>query len=136
MKASIMFVNALVSISILLIAPAQVCAEKLRQDTGISVGNVIEATNFRLKKGITVEAFLAANKEVNTWVQAQAGFQSRVLTQKEDAGWLDILVWENESAASQIDDLFYRDLGDSEFMKILDPKSVQTTFSTVTVKIP
>ena len=136
MKASIMFVNALVSICILLIAPAQVYAEELTQESGIIVGNVIEATSFRLKQGITVEAFLAANQEVNAWVQAQEGFQSRLLTQKKNAGWLDILIWENENVASEIDELFYRDMGDSEFMQLLDPESVETSFSTVIVKLP
>ena len=72
------------------------------------MSNVIEATKFRLKEGITLEVFLAANQQVNEWVQAQAGFQSRFLTQKEDAGWLDILIWENESVASEIDALFSR----------------------------
>jgi len=100
------------------------------------MSNVIEATKFRLKEGTTSEVFLAANQQVNDWVQAQAGFQSRLLTQKEDGGWLDILIWENEAAASQIDDLFYRDLGDSEFIKLLDPDSVETTFSKVIVKLP
>ena len=100
------------------------------------MSNVIEATSFRLKQGITVEAFLAANQEVNAWVQAQAGFQSRLLTQKEDAGWLDILIWENETVASEIDELFYKDMGDSEFMQLLDPESVETSFSTVIVNLP
>jgi hypothetical protein len=100
------------------------------------MSNVIETTKFRLKEGITLEVFLAANQQVNEWVQAQAGFQSRFLTQKEDAGWLDILIWENESVASKIDELFYRDMGGSEFMQLLDPESVETTFSTVIVNLP
>ena len=100
------------------------------------MSKVIETTSFRLKEGITVEAFLAANQQVNEWIQAQVGFQSRFLTQKEDAGWLDILIWENESVADKIDDLFMRDMGGSEFMKLLDPKSVETTFSMVIVNLP
>ena len=100
------------------------------------MSNVIETTKFRLKEGTTLEVFLAANQQVNEWVQAQAGFQSRFLTQKEDAGWLDILIWENESVANKIDDLFIKDMGGSEFMQLLDPESVETSFSTVIVKLP
>tara|TARA_B100001123_G_scaffold435413_1_gene563878 strand:- start:509 stop:826 length:318 start_codon:yes stop_codon:yes gene_type:complete len=99
------------------------------------MSKVIETTKFTLNLDVSLEVFLLANREVNEWIEVQPGFHSRFLTQKADESWLDIIIWENEEAANKIDELFYEALGNSKFMQLLNPESVETSFSNVVVTL-
>ncbi len=61
--------------------------------------HVIENVRFRLEDGVTTEAFLAANKAVDSWLATLDGFVTRSLSEGEDGVWLDHVEWTDMAAA-------------------------------------
>lgn len=84
----------------------------------------IELCIFKLAPGADAAEFEASNKEVNEWVNQQPGFMFRCLSQKEDGTWMDIVHWDSMVSAQQAGDAFIKELGGSQFMKLIDQDSV------------
>ncbi|WP_156823319.1 hypothetical protein [Woodsholea maritima] len=65
---------------------------------------VVETVRFRLKPGISDEAFLIEAEKASDYVSCFAGFMGRRLSKQEDGLWLDHLHWaclEDARAASE-----------------------------------
>ena len=58
----------------------------------------IEITTFRLTTGLTIHDFMAANADVDPWLQRQPGFVSRHICEREDGEVVDMLVWASAEA--------------------------------------
>jgi hypothetical protein len=66
----------------------------------------MEVTTFHLAQGVTMKAFIAANADVDLWLQQQPGFILRRICQRADGLVTDMLLWKSardgERAASGI----------------------------------
>jgi hypothetical protein len=58
----------------------------------------IEITTFRLSSGLTMADFIAANADIDRWLEVQPGFVSRHICEREDGFVVDMLVWESAEA--------------------------------------
>ena len=58
----------------------------------------LEITTFRLSIGLTIDDFIAANTDIDAWLQTQPGFVSRHICEREDGVVVDMLVWESAEA--------------------------------------
>jgi len=66
--------------------------------------SVIEIVSFRVKPGISDEAFLKPNEPVEAFLRAQSGFVGRHLSKNDDGQWFDHVEWaslEQAHAAAQ-----------------------------------
>lgn len=58
----------------------------------------IEITTFRLTHGLTIDDFIAANSDVDRWLEVQPGFVSRHICEREDGYVVDMLIWGSAEA--------------------------------------
>lgn len=58
----------------------------------------IEITAFRLSSGLTIADFIAANADIDPWLQRQPGFVSRHICEREDGEVVDMLIWDSAAA--------------------------------------
>lgn len=59
------------------------------------MSEAMEITTFRLTKGVSMKAFIAANTDVDAWLQQQPGFILRRMTQRPDGLVTDMLLWKS-----------------------------------------
>lgn len=95
----------------------------------------IESVTFKLKSGVASEDFLAANQQINEWVKAQPGFESRHLARSKEDVWLDSALWHTQADAERASQQFMNELCDSKFMQMIDEASVNMSQSTVLVSL-
>ena len=60
--------------------------------------SAVEITTFRLTRGLTLDAFIAANADIDPWLQVQPGFISRHICAREDGVVVDMLLWDSVEA--------------------------------------
>jgi hypothetical protein len=96
---------------------------------------VMELVTFKVKANATPVQLIAASTPVNAWAQVQPGFQSRTLSQGDDETWFDVVFWESVAAAQAAAQKFMADLGQSDFMALIDPSSVKMTHAQVTSQV-
>lgn len=88
------------------------------------MNSTIETVSFNLIPGTTKDAFLAASEAVSAWVERQPGFQYRSLSQKDDGSWIDIVYWASRADAEAANASFKQELGTSDFVKLIDNRTV------------
>ena len=86
---------------------------------------VMELVTFKIIANCTPEAFAAACEPVNAWVRTQPGFQSRTVSCNEDGTWFDVVFWDSAETAHAASAKMMAELGQSEFMAMIDPSSIQ-----------
>lgn len=68
--------------------------------------DAIEVTTFRLRHGLEIADFIAANADVDAWLLRQPGFLSRRIAQGADGLVVDMLIWssarDGEDAAARL----------------------------------
>lgn len=93
--------------------------------------DAIEVTTFKLAPGLTMDGFVAANADVDTWLLRQPGFISRRIAQRDDRMVVDLLIWasvrDGETAAARLVD----ELAASPVHAAIDQSTVSWTVSTV-----
>lgn len=89
------------------------------------MNDTIEIVKFKLRNGSNKAHFLAANAKVNEWVYQQPGFIMRQLCHMEDEVWLDLVHWQSEEEAARAMLNFRLEMGDSEFLRMIAPSSIQ-----------
>jgi hypothetical protein len=89
--------------------------------------SIHEVVVFRLKEGVTREAFLDAVRPTQEWLARQPGMQSRTLLEPtDDRGvWVDTAVWDSLEEAQSAMERFAVEMADCEFEQLLDQESVQ-----------
>ncbi len=84
----------------------------------------IEITTFTLAKGLTVEAFIGANADINEWLGRQPGFQSRRIAQAADGSIVDMLIWDSVGNGTDAAERIMTEMGHSPVHAAIDQKSV------------
>ena len=87
--------------------------------------SVMEMVTFKIIANCTPEAFAAACEPVNAWVRTQPGFQSRTVSCNEEGTWFDVVLWDSAETAHTAAAKMMSVLGQSEFMSMIDPSSIQ-----------
>ncbi|MEL7465260.1 MAG: hypothetical protein AAFN79_14410 [Pseudomonadota bacterium] len=85
----------------------------------------LEMVRFRLKAEADADAFRTAAPVVTEWASRQPGFQSRTLVEQGDGHWVDLVWWRSEAEAFAAADKVMDDLGQTTFMQMIDPMSVE-----------
>lgn len=86
---------------------------------------VMELVTFKINSNCTPAAFAAACEPINVWVRTRPGFQSRTLSRNEDGTWFDVVFWDSAETAHAASAKLMTDFGQSEFMAMIDPTSIQ-----------
>ena len=60
--------------------------------------SAVEITTFRLTHGLTLDAFITANADIDLWLQTQPGFISRHICARGDGVVVDMLLWDSVEA--------------------------------------
>ena len=61
--------------------------------------HVIETVTFKLNDGVSRADFIAAAKEMNSWVDSRPGLLQRRLSCAEDGTWIEQIEWADMDAA-------------------------------------
>ncbi|MFY3384083.1 hypothetical protein [Paracidovorax sp. MALMAid1276] len=59
------------------------------------MSEAMEITTFQLVKGKTIKDFIAANVDVDAWLQKQPGFILRRICEGRDGWVIDMLLWKS-----------------------------------------
>jgi heme-degrading monooxygenase HmoA len=94
------------------------------------MSQTLELVTFRLARG-DAEAFAAANAELNDWLKQQPGFISRHLAERDDGSFVDAVLWSNNESAHAAGERILAEMGESEAMQMIDPRSVTMSHSAV-----
>ncbi|MFA7403433.1 MAG: hypothetical protein WC007_05530 [Pelobacteraceae bacterium] len=81
---------------------------------------VVEIFTFKLAAGNTEADFTAAGEQLNGWMRVQPGFESSLMSRDNDGLWRDVYIWNSAREAKQASDKFMREVGDSDYMKMID----------------
>jgi hypothetical protein len=94
----------------------------------------IEITTFKLK-GRSCAEFVAANADIDKWLQRQPGFISRRIAERDDGTIIDMLIWasvaDGERAASGI----MTEMASSPVHGLIDQGTVDWTVAPVRHRI-
>lgn len=91
----------------------------------------IEITTFQLNARLTIADFIAANADIDPWLQAQPGFVSRHICEREDGFVVDMLVWASAEAGHLAAEGVTTEMGDSPVHAAINQATVEWTISTV-----
>jgi hypothetical protein len=88
---------------------------------------MIEIMSFRLAPDADEEAFLAADRSVQSdFAYHQPGLLRRTTARGADGAWIVIDLWRSESDADAADARWGGEVSTSTFMSFLDPTTVRT----------
>jgi len=93
--------------------------------------HAIEITTFRLNTGLTITDFIAANADIDPWLQAQPGFLSRYICEREDGFIVDMLIWASAKAGRCAAEGVTTEMAGSPVHAAIDQTTVEWTISTV-----
>ncbi|MGH9056226.1 MAG: hypothetical protein ACRDYY_10270 [Acidimicrobiales bacterium] len=89
---------------------------------------MIEIFTFRLAEGADEEAFLAADKRLQTdFAYQQPGLLRRTTARGEDGRWVVVELWRNPAEADACDAKWGDDRLCAEFMSFVDASSRETS---------
>lgn len=91
----------------------------------------IEVTTFKLKRGMAMEEFLAANADVDAWLLKQPGFVSRRIAQRDHGGIVDVLIWNSVADGEDGAARLMVELADSPVHAAIDQRTVAWTLSPI-----
>lgn len=80
---------------------------------------------FKLNSAANADAFRAAAPIVTDWAARQPGFQHRTLIEQTDGHWFDLVWWRTEADAHAAADKVMDELGQTPFMQMIDPMTVE-----------
>ncbi len=91
----------------------------------------LELTSFRLVKNATLADFIAANENVDDWMQRQHGFRARWIVERDDHVVVDALLWASAQAARAALSRLMTELADSTVHGLIDQGTVSWSVSSV-----
>lgn len=83
----------------------------------------IEITTFKLR-GHSFETFIAANAEIDAWLQRQPGFRSRRIAEREDGTVVDMLVWDSVADGTDAMHRIMSETAQSAVHEMIDQRTV------------
>jgi hypothetical protein len=93
--------------------------------------SAIEITTFKLA-GYTCKEFITANADIDEWLKAQPGFQSRRIAEQEDGTIVDMLVWDSVAKGTDAMHRIMTEMGHSAVHGMIDQGTV--SWSCIPVK--
>ena len=94
----------------------------------------VEVVSFQLVAGASVAQVQQANTVVNAWLAQRSGFVSRLLWSTEDGVWQDVVHWRSMEEAKVTAEEFMRDMGESDYLRLIDMGSVKMSHSPLHVQ--
>jgi biotin carboxylase len=91
----------------------------------------LEITTFKLK-GHTCKEFITANADIDEWLKAQPGFQSRWIAEQVDGTIVDMLIWDSVRAGTDAMQRIMTEMGHSAVHDMIDQGTV--SWSCIPVK--
>lgn len=91
----------------------------------------VEITRFRLAPGVSLRAFIAANRDVDAWLRRQPGFIARRICTQEDGWIVDVLRWSSVAAGRRAMRGLMSELGDSPVHAAIDQSTVAWSIARV-----
>jgi hypothetical protein len=96
---------------------------------------VMETVTFKLKEGVSREAFTAAAENMNAFVIAQPGFVSRRLSCTADGEWIEQVQWSDMASAKKAAAAIGTVEGNRPFLSAIDGPTVQMRHSELEVSV-
>lgn len=87
--------------------------------------DAVELTSFYLRKGLTMSDFIAANGDIDPWLQRQRGFILRRIWQEPDGRIHDFLLWRSVGDAQGAAARLVTELASSPVHDVIDHRSVR-----------
>lgn len=84
----------------------------------------MEITTFRLAKGLTVDDFIAANADIDEWLDRQPGFRSRRIAEADDGSIVDMLIWASVANGTDAAERIMVEMGNSPVHAAIDQRTV------------
>ena len=84
--------------------------------------HTLEVVTFRTK--IDPVEFVDANDEVTSWLKRQPGFVSRHLALRDDAHWVDMVIWTDREQAERAASRLLEEIGHCKAMAAIEPDSI------------
>ena len=94
------------------------------------MSEAIEVTTFRLK-GHSCGEFIAANAEIDGWLQRQPGFRSRRIAERYDGAIVDMLTWDSVADGERAAAGILTEMADSPVHAMIDQDTVDWTVASV-----
>jgi hypothetical protein len=91
--------------------------------------SAVEITTFRLTPGLTLDAFIAANADIDPWLQTQPGFISRHICAREDGVVVDMLLWDSVEAGHRAASGVTTEMAGSPVHAAIDQSTVTWTIA-------
>lgn len=90
----------------------------------------VELTSFRLN-GYTIEQFIEANTEIDTFLKRQTGFVSRSIFELKKGVVHDLLIWETKADGTHAMHKLMSELRDSVVHDMIDQSTVSWNIASV-----
>lgn len=94
------------------------------------MNEAMEITTFQLAKGLTIKDFIAANVDVDAWLQKQPGFILRRICEGQDGWVIDMLLWKSARDGKQAAAGIMTELSGSPVHAAIDQTTVDWTIQT------
>lgn len=94
------------------------------------MSEAMEITTFQLVKDTTIKDFIAANADVDAWLQRQPGFILRRICEGRDGWVIDMLLWKSAHDGQRAVAGIMSELSGSPVHAAIDPTTVDWTIQT------
>ena len=94
----------------------------------------MEITTFRLAKGLTVDDFIAANADIDEWLDRQPGFRSRRIAGTDDGSIVDMLIWASVANGTDAAERIMVEMGNSPVHAAIDQRTVVWSIAQVRLR--
>ncbi|TPI37333.1 hypothetical protein FJW05_26685 [Mesorhizobium sp. B2-9-1] len=95
------------------------------------MSHAIEMTVLRLAEGLAIDDFIAANADINAWIQQQPGFIARRICERDDGAIVDIVIWQTAKDGHRSACAIMTEMGQSPVHGTIDHRAVEWTIATV-----
>ncbi len=97
---------------------------------------VIEMVSYKLKAGVSKEQLTATHEKVNAFLQQQAGFMYRSLSEDNDGLLFDVVYWQDMDAAKAAGEQFMADAAGQALVALTDEESITMRHMPVLTETP
>jgi len=94
------------------------------------MSEAMEITTFQLVKGLSIKDFIAANADVDAWLQKQPGFILRRICEGDDGRITDMLLWKSVRDGQRAAAGIMTELSQSPVHAAIDQSTVEWSIQT------
>lgn len=89
------------------------------------MSEAIEITTFNLANGVTLEDFIAANADIDSWLRQQPGFLLRRICERDDGSVIDMLLWKSGEEGRCAAERIMTEMANSPVHTAIDQSTVE-----------